>query len=254
LAASLVRPEQFYHSTRPDFWNSTLQNEFEKIAIAGYPNEVCAYVVDNQLVPVENISPTPTDNFALSNEDTLLQLKAQGFVHSHPNGPFYPSAADMISQKATKLPFGIVTTSADSCSKTIWVDDATLDIPIESRPFVHGIFDCYSLIRAYYKQTRQVVLPDFPRDYAWWEGSSSSVPLNLYMDNFEKANFSKIPSGDPMREGDVILMSIQTKVVSHAAVYLGNGLLLHHLRDRIARKDQATSWKKFYHTVVRFNG
>jgi cell wall-associated NlpC family hydrolase len=49
-------------------------------------------------------------------------------------------------------------------------------------------------------------------------------------------------------------MNIQTDVVSHAAIYLGNGLILHHLRSRISKKDHATSWKKFFNTVVRYNG
>lgn len=247
-----VRPEQFYRSTNPSFWNYELEKEFAMIAMAAYPFEACAYVIDQKLVPVENISKNPREEFELSTADSLLYTKAKGFIHSHPDGPFHPSATDMRSQKATKIPFGLMTVTKDSASVTIWMHDKNLSLPLEDRPFIHGISDCYSAVRSHKFQTSGIVLPDFPRDYEWWEATAERPADNLYLENFGKAGYSIISSNEEMIESDVILMNIQTNIVSHAAVYLGNNLIYHHLRDRISRKDHATTWKKFFHTVVRY--
>jgi cell wall-associated NlpC family hydrolase len=247
-----VRPEQLLRSLNPEFWNPTLEKEFSQIAIQAYPYEACAFVIKNKLVPVANVSKNPREQFELSTEDSLLQINAQGFVHSHPDGPFCPSGIDMLSQKSANIPYGIMTTSKDSSSTTLWVSDKNLDSPLEERPFIHGVFDCYSLIRAYYYQSRKIKLMDFPRDNEWWNITGEGKQ-ELYLNNFEKAGFKRLSSEEQMQEGDVILMDIQSGVVSHAAIYLGNGLLLHHLRDRISRKDQAAQWKKFFHTTVRYN-
>lgn len=245
-----MRPDLFFRSTVPLFWTQKLDKEFAKIAMDAYPNEACAFIVGNKLIPVENISTTPTQSFELSAEDSLIQLKANGFIHSHPDGPIYPSKADMISQKSARIPFGIITCTNDSTSASIWLHDDTLGIPLDERPFIHGIFDCYSLIRGYYKQAKNITLPDFPRDMNWWENKKE----DLYMKNFELAGFKEISSDDVLQEGDVILMNIQSDVVSHAAVYIGDGLLLHHLRGKISKKDRATSWKKYYSKIVRYSG
>lgn len=257
---SQVRPDQFFNKLTPKWWTDELEQEFATIAMANYPNEVCAFVIDNKLVPVDNISQNPTDEFELSPKDSALVAKASLFVHSHPDGPIYPSSADMKSQMAAAIPYGIMTCTIDSHSKVMWIHDKSLDVDIEGRPFVHGIYDCYSLIRAYYKQSRGVTLPDFPRDMNWWDATKLRdgtilPPENLYLDNFEKANFTRLKEDEILEPGDVILMNIGTKdSVCHAAVYIGDGLILHHLRDRIARKDHAASWKKFYHTIVRYRG
>jgi proteasome lid subunit RPN8/RPN11 len=244
-----VRPDQFYLKTVPEFWTEELEKEFATIAMEAYPYEACAFIIQNKLVPVKNISSDPHEQFELSTEDSQLAIKAQGFIHSHPDGPMYPSALDMLSQKSCNIPFGILTCTTDSHSNALWLHDGLLSVQLEERPFVHGIYDCYSLIRAYYWQSRNIKLMDFPRDNEWWEHKE-----NLYLDNFEKAGFRPLTSEEEMKEGDIILMNIQTDVVSHAAIYLGNGLILHHLRSRISKKDHATSWKKFFHTVVRYNG
>lgn len=248
-----MRPEQLYRKTWPQEFTDELSNEFRAYVITKYPNEACAYVIDGKLVPVDNISATPQDTFELSTADQTLQLKASCFLHSHPNGTNSPSLLDMVSQKAARIPFGIVTCSNDSASFPIFLSDANLSIDLKERMFIHGIFDCYSQIRSYYFQTRGVTLPDFPRDDKWWEDAPDTY-TDLYLRNFEKANFSSIHKSEEMKEGDVILMNILGgNVVSHAAIYLGNGLILHHLYNRLSKEDHAPSWKKFYHTVVRYN-
>jgi cell wall-associated NlpC family hydrolase len=250
LEGSQVRPDQLLLNTRPEIWTDELEKAFATIAMNAYPNEACACVIDGKLIELKNISNDPSMEVDLSVKDKLKVAKSQGFIHSHPDGPHYPSETDMLSQMSAKIPYGIVACTNDSCSNSIWLDDNTLSISLDNRPFVHGIFDCYSLIRAWYFQNKNVILMDFAREFDWWEDNPQE---DLYLKNFEKAGFKKIPDGEAMKEGDVILMNIQSSCVSHAAIYLGNNQLIHHLRNKITKKSVATSWKKFFHTVVRYN-
>ncbi len=254
---SQVRPDHFYKLTHPKWWTQKLELEFAKYATEEYPNEACAFIINNELVKVANISNNPTEEFELTLQDSLLYIKAQGFIHSHPNGPYHPSATDMQAQMNCKIPFGIMTCTIDSASTAIWIHDDNLNIPLQERPFVHGIFDCYEIPRAYMWQSKKIKLPQIPRDNEWWNAKKLKeggiIPAqNLYLENFEKAGYKVLGKDDELKEGDGILMNIQTNVVSHAGIYLGNGLILHHLRDRISKIDHAASWKKYFHTVVRY--
>lgn len=243
-----MHPDHFFKFLIPDFWNDALEKEFQEYAIEQYPNEACAAVIKNKLVKLENISNRAQETFELTSNDKLLIQKAQGLIHSHPNGQISPSAQDMLSQKEMRYPFGIMVVGQDSASKGVWWSDDTLSAPLEGRPFIHGIFDCYSLCRAYYKQSKSLVLPDFPRDDNWW-----LTDQNMYLDNFTSAGFKEVESGDTFKVGDAFLMAIQTKMPAHAAVYLGNDLILHHLRGRLSRSDRYSHWRKYITNTVRYS-
>ena len=65
----------------------------------------------------------------------------------------------------------------------------------------------------------------------WWEHG-----YNLYLDNFAKEGFSEIPVAD-VQPGDLILMNLGSKVPNHAAIYLGDQLVLHHVQQRLSSRD-----------------
>ena len=217
-----------------------------------YPNEACAYVMQGKLLPVANISPDPQNEFELGVSDALLMSSADGFIHSHPDGKLRPSAADMQTQMQWDKPFGIVTCTVDSCSTSLWWGDHILGIQLEERPFVHGIFDCYSLVRAEKYQRDGILLGDYPRNYEWWERNPDGTIENLYEVNFERYGYTVVNSTEALELGDVVFMKINSEVVSHAAIYQGNGLILHHLRDRFSRVEHLSSWKKFIEKTVRY--
>lgn len=249
-----MRPEQWLDSLRPDFFTDELEAEFAEYAMSQYPNEACAFILDGVLVPVPNVSANPTEEFELAYEDALIMPEAQGFMHSHPDGDLWPSALDMQTQITWAKPFAIVTTTEDSCSKSLWWGDHTLSLPLDKRPFIHGVLDCYALIRAEKFQRDGIILPDYPRNFEWWERSLGDKVENLYEDNFRDAKYEQVDSNEALQEGDIIFMKIHTDVVSHAAIYTQNGLILHHLRDRFSREEHASTWKKFIEKVVRYRG
>ena len=64
----------------------------------------------------------------------------------------------------------------------------------------------------------------------WWERGE-----NLYLKHYAEAGFYLV-DGEP-EEGDMIVMQIRSTQPNHAAVYLGDGLILHHLYGRLSSRD-----------------
>ena len=197
-----------------------------------YPEESCGAVVDGAYVPIKNLSSNPREEFAIDNVEfarLLIQKKVTAFVHSHPNGPSYPSAADMRSQVDTKLVWGIIPVYRGKASELFLFGDGAPVPELVGRPFRHGVTDCYSLIRDWYKLERNIQLPEYPRAWEWWNQSNGQ---SLYADNFQNAGFERCPEGTRLEVGDICLFRIRSRTPNHAGVYVGNGLVLHHLSGR----------------------
>ena len=74
-------------------------------------------------------------------------------------------------------------------------------------------------------------LLDFHRSDDWWKRGE-----NLYLDNFAKAGFTQTEQSQ-LKQGDVILMTINSSVPNHGALYLGDGLILHHVHGRLSTRE-----------------
>jgi cell wall-associated NlpC family hydrolase len=64
----------------------------------------------------------------------------------------------------------------------------------------------------------------------------------LYDDNWEREGFVEIAAG-AMQPGDIIMMSVQASVTNHAAVYVGDNIILHHLFGHLSSR---TPYGKYY--------
>src|SRR5699024_617283 len=100
--------------------------------------------------------------------------------------------------------------------------------PLLGRQFLHGVMDCYTLFRDAYHLCGYA-LPDFHRPNLWWEKGE-----NLYVDNMTEHGFYRV---DEPQEGDVVLISFGARFANHAAIYLGNQLILHHCPHRLSKRD-----------------
>lgn len=117
-------------------------------------------------------------------------------------------------------------------------------------PYVHGSQDCYGLLRRFYADCLEIDLPDYARPEEWWHARPE---LDLLVANFADVGFEKV-DGDRrnLRIGDVPLMAIGTKVVSHCGVIVAPGRLLHHHFNRPSREDlYAGPWADKTMLVVR---
>ncbi|EGI1570485.1 TPA: NlpC/P60 family protein, partial [Escherichia coli] len=74
---------------------------------------------------------------------------------------------------------------------------------------------------------------------------------NLYLDNMEATGFYRIslPSAQP---GDILLCCFGASVANHAAIYCGNGELLHHLPEQLSKRERySEKWQRRTHSVWR---
>jgi proteasome lid subunit RPN8/RPN11 len=198
-----------------------------------YPREACGVVTDAGYEPAVNVAECPEKDFAL---DTSWyrerERRVKAIIHSHPDGNLFPSAADMRGQETTAVPWGIIVTQLSNRIPTrptvaatrpfFWGDQLPTPDFI-GRSFRHGVTDCYSLIRDWYRAVRNISLPVYPRDWSWWEKGD-----DLYQRFFADAGFYRLDDEAPREVGDVFLAAIRSKVPNHGGIALGEGQILHH--------------------------
>ncbi len=81
--------------------------------------------------------------------------------------------------------------------------------------------DCYTLFRDAY-HLAGIEMPDFHRGDDWWRHGQ-----NLYLDNLEATGLYQVPSTSTTgRRAAVLFWFIGA---NHAAIYCGDGELLHHI-------------------------
>ena len=211
-----------------------VQADFTSHAEREFPREACGLVVIQKgrqvYKPCRNLA-VGTDQFVIDPEDYANADQSGeivAVVHSHPNMSPEPSQADLVSCEASGLPWFILSHPVGTWSATF---PKGYKAPLVGRQWSHGVLDCYSIIRDWYAIERGILLPDFQRHDEWWLKGE-----NLYEENFDKAGFYEI-SSDDLRTGDVILMQVGSPVSNHGAIYLGDGLILHHVQNRLSTRD-----------------
>ena len=190
-----------------------------------------------QYYPCQNLAITNHQEFILNPED---YVKADnlgeiiGIVHSHPITPPTPSQADRISCEHSNLPWYIVNPKTEQ-----WADlkPEGYRPQLCGRPWVWGITDCWSLVRDWYKQEKNIELIDYER----------SMTPEEFLENplFEKyaknTGFRELANDEALKKGDVLLMSILHPTLNHVAIFLGD-MVLHHLADRLSCKEPYSEW------------
>lgn len=226
--------------------------------MAVYPHEAVIAITQDNAYPLENIHEDPCNQFRVDAK-AFYKLKPVALVHSHPtstpttvamnNGNYVdartPSVADMTTQMNMDIPFGIISYDGIECTDIIWFPD--LDSPIEGQSYMHGVYDCWRLIRAYFYQKHNVTLMDIPRDAEWYEANP-----NTLSDNFTAAGFHPIIE-DELQEGDVLLLRVIGDYVTHTAVYIDPDTILHHINNRLSGIDSYPRWRKRVTNYLRYD-
>lgn len=206
-------------------------------AIEAFPDECLGVVLaDGSYRRMENAAPEP-QLAACLRRDQYLELVAAGqlraLCHSHPNAPDCPSEADMRAQQELMIPFVICATNGEATAEPFsWGDELADDRPLVGRSFRHGVEDCYDIIRSWFRVERQIVLPNYPRQWEWWQAATPGSK-NLYASFFEDAGFRQIERHE-VEPGDCWMAAVRSDVPNHAGVYLDGGLCLHHPSSGLA--------------------
>jgi len=216
-------------------------------ARAEHPRESCGLVINGIYVPRRNVAANPEHDFRISPQayaGALRRGAVQAVIHSHPDGTDHPSHDDMAHQMASALPWCILPYGR----QPFWFGDQCPIPRLRGRVFRHGVTDCYSVIRDWYRLVKKVKLLNLPRRDKGWEKGD-----DIYMSNFLAAGFVKIELQEAGR-GDVLLARIKAPVYNHAALYLGNGLILHHLYGRLSVREPLARWQRFFTIAMRYAG
>jgi proteasome lid subunit RPN8/RPN11 len=213
------------------------------------PREACGVLIvdggKEQLIICKNISEydqqfiiDPFDYVAAADRGDVIAI-----VHSHPLSSPLPSEADLVSCEQTQVPWHIVGVITGEWHS---IEPKGYKAPLIGRTWCHGVLDCYSLIRDYYRDELNIELVDYDREFEWWIKGE-----DLYIRHFEGAGFVDIGMGS-MKKHDVILMQIQSGVANHGGIFLGGDRFLHHLHKRLSSRDvYGGYWLKNTVKVVR---
>lgn len=246
------------------FMDEQIKSAIAAHALAEYPRECCGLVVKTasgeMYVPCRNLAAAPTDQLALAAEDyaTAEDMgEIVALVHSHPGATAQPSDADRTMCERSGIATWVIVSLGVQADGSIGVDDwcefkpSGYVVQLVGRQFVHGVHDCYTIVRDWYLAERGVALPDFEREGDWWNDGRS----NLYLNHYQDAGFLDVGRDVTLQVGDVLLMQIRSKnaVPNHAGVYLGDGQFLHHMHGRLsARAVWGGMWADSCTTVLRF--
>lgn len=207
------------------------------------PDELCGFVVLHEeklrFSLASNVAENPQESFEIGNADWRV-AESRGeivaVVHSHPNGEPFLSGADRQMQIQTGLPWILAVGGR--------LKQFRCCPHLRGRVFEYGKADCGALIRDAF-MLMGVDLPDHKR------GDIDDDAKHEYLrKHFERVGFVRVSDG--LRGGDVILTSYGGHA-NHAALYLGDGQILHHAYNQLSRREPFNQWwSERVHSVWRY--
>ncbi|EHT6055337.1 C40 family peptidase, partial [Salmonella enterica] len=104
------------------------------------------------------------------------------------------------------------------------------EMPYLGRPYVFGVFDCWMLCRDYLKREFNVELNPNPHLHipSWYTGDT-----DILDQNYRNEGLVRLAPGTEPQRGDVFFIQYG-KMPDHCAVYIGDGMILHHQIDRLS--------------------
>jgi cell wall-associated NlpC family hydrolase len=229
------------------FFDQNIINKAVMHARSKLPEESCGFITDDDYIPMVNVCRDRKNHFKIDPKQYIIyNEKIRAIIHSHNDYP-HASMDDMLKQVETAVPWGIMNFRNGFLESVFFWGD---QLPIQDligRPFVHGVYDCYGLVRDYYR-TKGHTLPLYPREHQWWTKQSS-----MLLENVEKIGcFDRIDPSE-IKEGDMFFMNILSDVVNHSGIYLGDEIILHHLQNRLSRKELIHRWKDSIYGFYRLD-
>jgi len=164
-------------------------------------------------------------------------------VHSHADDILRPSKDDLKKKISSGIPWLLTVANGDH----VWFGDQVPIPELLGRRFVYGVTDCFTLVRDWYRLNREHTIKFICTDYEWWYTDG-----NHYMDNFYNEGFRIVD--DEYIEGDVLLGAIRSKNPCHAAIYLGNNVIMHHPPNRITVQESLGYWRNTLNIHLRYIG
>ena len=226
-----------------------------------YPNEACGLIYSDKVgkphfVECKNASLEPRHNF-LIDPNEYLEIEKLGEVvgcwHTHCEAAPKASEADKQGCKNTQVPWFIGAVfkkehGFEFEGLTLVEVDDDYEAPLIGRTYTFGVFDCFSLMRDFYKREMHIELPDLPRAERAWT-SEPDYMARRAQDTFDLV---RLPENAVLQRGDIFLIQTGVEGADHIGIYLGDDRILHQMRNRLSRMDiyGGSYWQE--HTLSRW--
>lgn len=192
-------------------------------------HEICGLIIETSYgtdyFPCRNASVDPTNSFVIDPDDWIAAEEGDSevvaVVHSHLNHKPFLSSLDRQSQLQTQLVWVLV------CDQELKVYEPRPKLL--GREFNYGVRDCCTLVRDALHLCG-VDIPDAVRFGLDKDAELQKIPKHL-----QEFGFYRVSSED-VQVGDYVLFSIGAEA-NHVGIYIGQDTLLHHLADRLSRRE-----------------
>lgn len=232
------------------FYNHIIRDVKEH-ALSEFPKECVGVVWDNNYFPLVNIHPEPTTDFRMSQSDYLKYKDGlQAIIHSH-NNFLHASKKDMETQINAAVPFGIANVHNNNVQVFFFGDQLPTQ-DLFGRPFISGVYDCYSLARDYYKIVYGVELPNIPREFDYWSNPQDDRFFEDQMSKLFASGGWRIVDKKDLQPGDGLMFRLRSsKVLNHCGVYIGDGYFVNHMDHKLSLKEPLFPVKDRIEVAIR---
>tara|TARA_B100000427_G_scaffold273882_1_gene241792 strand:- start:100 stop:837 length:738 start_codon:yes stop_codon:yes gene_type:complete len=227
-------------------------------ALSSTPKECCGILYEKSGATLAhecmNVSEEPEKHFSIRPRDYLTASKkgsVKAVYHSHvsDNNKFSPN--DMINSRAHQVPFVLYSIGKD-CFSTF--DPRKNKTFLYDRTFKIGETDCYTVVKEYYKDLGIEIngRNDLGND---WHKKDPSLIQKLFELNKNNPDLPIIELGatTQLQKHDVIVFEfIKGRGPNHVAVYLDDGNILHHPRNKyLSIEPLSNTYKKTICKIYR---
>lgn len=222
---------------------TSIRKQIKEEALKANPFECCGFIVldkyEPKILPIKNIAYDPLNTFRMPDETYLItksKYEIIGIYHSHPspNHDESFSESDIEASEVNQLPYYLYNVVSDKFYSYL---PKNYYINLIGKPFIWGIYDCFSAVRYYYRQNLNILLEDYERNDSFFE-----KPGTLITDEFEKNGFRKLQSLNLCQPHDIFVFYGPTMIPQHLAVYTNHNKILHHKLNRLCGLDTLTSF------------